>query len=161
MGETLLQGAYNSFLNGAVNLSDGLVGSDGIYFVPVNGNFIAAFVNPDAENPADIVPIGLKGTECILVAVSSDGGNITVKAGTGIQGTQDLELTLEAGLNVIRLETGKFIQTKSNNIGGDGEGETTVAGCIKLADADGVIDSVVLVSLVNGEDPTLAVGGDK
>lgn len=44
----------------------------------------------------------------VIIASGSAGDKLTLKAGNGIQGVTDVELTLKAGTNAVRVDSGLF-----------------------------------------------------
>lgn len=62
----------------------------------------------------------------LILVVENSGstdGSITIKAGDGIQGVNDLTLTVKAGLNLVKLESGRF-----KNVTGTNKGKILVRG---------------------------------
>ena len=59
----------------------------------------------------------------ILVVQNSGSAatTLTVKAGNGIQGVADLTLTVPAGVNLVKLESGRF-----KNVSGENKGKIVV-----------------------------------
>lgn len=54
----------------------------------------------------------------LLIIEATAAGKATVKAGTGIQGTRDLEITFaDAGTQCVTLESGAFLQTVGEDKG--------------------------------------------
>ena len=57
----------------------------------------------------------------ILVISAQSATNLTVKAGNGIQGVNDLTLTVAAGVSLLKLESGRF-----KNVSGVNKGKIVV-----------------------------------
>ena len=61
---------------------------------------------------------GKEDGKILLLIASEEIGEVTVVAGDGIQGTEDLALTVDASFQqAIVLESGKYMQTKGVNKG--------------------------------------------
>ncbi len=57
----------------------------------------------------------------ILVVNATTETTLTVKAGNGIQGVCDLELTVPVGVSLVKLESGRF-----KNVSGENKGKIVV-----------------------------------
>lgn len=53
----------------------------------------------------------------ILVTVASGSGNLTIKAGNGIQGVNDEVFALATGTTAITINSGRFKNTYGTNVG--------------------------------------------
>ena len=57
----------------------------------------------------------------ILVIKAEGATDLTVKAGNGIQGVNDLKLTVPEGVSLVKLESGRF-----KNVSGENKGKIVV-----------------------------------
>lgn len=57
----------------------------------------------------------------ILVINAEEGTTLTVKAGNGIQGVNDITLTVPKGVSLIKLESGRF-----KNVSGENKGKVVI-----------------------------------
>lgn len=99
---------------------------------------VPATVAVDAENGA-LVDYSNKSDGRILVVIENVGGGAntaTIKSGNGLQGTEDLEISLEASeKKCIVVESGKFV-----NVYGDNAGKLVIMG----ADANIKVSAIEL-----------------
>lgn len=78
---------------------------------------------PDAEDvntdTGALVPMGADDKMLIILSNSGDAEtDVTVKAGDGIQATEDITVTVPEGKEVaVSVESGKFLITKGENKG--------------------------------------------
>lgn len=66
----------------------------------------------------------------LILVVENSGstdGSITIKAGDGIQGVNDLTLTAKAGINLVKLDSGRF-----KNVTGTNKGKIVVRGAASI-----------------------------
>lgn len=72
-------------------------------------------------------PLAWNGSDDRLILVikntGSSSSNITIKAGNGIQGVTDLILSAAAGINLVKLDSGRF-----KNVTGTNKGKIVVNG---------------------------------
>ena len=143
-----------AYLNGAVMCGGGLFETISDSSVkPVAAAETACIYDNSVFEPFDT---GLKGNEVIFVCDITTGGTLTVKAGTGLQGTQDIDVVFDTGIYILRLEPGKFLQTK-NYI--DEDEATHCAGTVEFKGDGTVAGSIYPIALAYCEAPEEDNGG--
>ena len=84
----------------------------------------------DASNGAKISFSGCDDSRMVLIIENkgSAAATVTVKAGNGIQGVNDLTMTVNAGsVNALTVESGKYMA-----VSGEESGYVTVSGAVNV-----------------------------
>lgn len=84
-----------------------------------------AIATPTLEALTESTPKAIAWNEnddkMILVIKAEGATDLTVKAGNGIQGVNDLKLTVPEGVSLVKLESGRF-----KNVSGENKGKIVV-----------------------------------
>ncbi|MBQ8371554.1 MAG: hypothetical protein IJX38_01260 [Clostridia bacterium] len=70
-----------------------------------------------AAGTEKVIPWKDGDSKMVLVIVASAATTVTVKAGNGIQGTNDRVLDISEGVNLVKLESGRFKNVTGINKG--------------------------------------------
>lgn len=117
----------------AKNVSVTIVPRDGKVLVPTTvsvGTSDTALIEWDCKDESTI----------ILATVASGSGNLTIKAGNGVQGVNDEVFALAAGTTAICINSGRFKNTYGENVG-KVVATTSVACTLAVVSAQGYVQA--------------------
>lgn len=91
--------------------------------ITMRNEIVKAELTALTANTAKAIEWKENDNKMILVVQNSGSAatTLTVKAGNGIQGVADLTLTVPVGVNLVKLESGRF-----KNVSGENKGEIVV-----------------------------------
>lgn len=146
---------YNSYLNSIVAPEEGAQEITDTSIISCISAAEAQYWDTSGDEPVLVTnKTGIKGIEMVYIINCSTPGDLTVKAGNGIQGAKDLTIAIDDGISVLRLEPGKFLQTKAYI---DDDAVSHIKGTVEFQGDGTFAGEISCFSLVYGED--LAGGG--